>query len=108
MINAQNHHSIEAMEIFHQSQWKMAKTGESFCSPSTQRRDFPQENSKSQPRSDQPNILALRRSDNRPTTGFASCEQKFLQNDQASSNVVRFTITDETIIEVSDYRLLNC
>ena len=30
MINAQIHHSIEAIEIFHQSQRKMAKTGTFF------------------------------------------------------------------------------
>ena len=60
-------------------------------------------------RSDQPNISAFRRSDNRPTTGFTPHEQKFQQNNnQTSSNVVHFTTTDETINELSDLCPLNC
>ena len=40
-------------------------------SPSTQREDFSQNNSYRQAGSDQPHNSASRRSDNRPTTGFA-------------------------------------
>ena len=72
-------------------------------SPPNPRRDFSQNNSYRQPRGDQPNNSAFRRSDNRPTTSFTPYEQKFPQNNnQTSSNVVRFTITDDTINELSD------
>ena len=72
-------------------------------SPSTQRRDFSQNNSYCQPRSGQRNNSAFRRSDNQPTTGFTPYEHKFPQsNDQTSLNVVRFITTDDTIKELSD------
>ena len=78
-------------------------------SPSTQRRDFSQNNSYRQPRNDQPNNSALRRYDNRPITSFTPYEQKFPQNsNQTSSNVVRFTTTDDTINELSGLCRLNC
>ena len=76
-------------------------------SPSTQRRDFSQNNSYRQPRSDQPNNSAFRRSDDRPTTSFAPYEQKFPQNNNQTSNVVRFTTTDDAINEISDLCPLN-
>ena len=77
-------------------------------SPSNPRRDFSQNNSYRQPRSDQPNNFAFRRPDNRPTTSFTPYEQKFPQNNnRTSSNVVRFTTTDDTINELSDLCPLN-
>ena len=77
-------------------------------SPLTQSRDFPQNNSYRQARSDQPNNSAFRRSDNRPTTSFTPYEQKLPQNNnQTLSNVVRFTTTDDTINELSDLCPLN-
>ena len=76
-------------------------------SPSTQRRDFSQNNSYRQPGSDQLNNSAFRRSDDRPTTSFAPYEQKFPQNNNQTSNVVRFTTTDDAINEISDLCPLN-
>ena len=80
-----------------------------FCrSPSAQRRDFSQNNSYRQPRSDHPTNSAFRRSDNRPTTGFTPYKHKFPQsNNQTSSNVVRFITTDDTINEFLDLCPLN-
>ena len=61
-----------------------------------------------QPKSDQPNNSAFRRSDDGPTTGFTPYEQKFPQTkNQTSSNVVSFTTTDDTINELSDLCPLN-
>ena len=77
-------------------------------SPSTHTRDYSQNNSYRQLRGDQPNNSAFRRSDNRPTTNFTPYEQKFPQNNsQTSSNVVRFTTTDDAINELSDLCPLN-
>ena len=76
-------------------------------SPSTQRRDFSQNNSYHQPRNDQPTNFAFRRSDNRPTTSFTPYEQKFPPNNNQTSNVVRFTTTDDAINEISDLCPLN-
>ena len=77
-------------------------------SPSTQRRDYSQNSSNGQSRSDWPKKSAFRRSDNRPTTSFTPYEQKFPQNNnQTASNVVRFTTTDDTINEISDLCPLN-
>ena len=53
-----------------------------------------------------PNKSAFRRSDNQPTTSFTPFEQK-MNNNQTSSNVVRFTTTDDTINELSDLCPLN-
>ena len=78
-------------------------------SPATQRRDFSQHTSYRRSRGDQPDNSALRRSDNRPKTGFTPYEQWFPQNNnQTSSNVLHFTTTDETINELSDLSPLNC
>ena len=61
-------------------------------SPSTPRSHLSQNISYRQLRIYQPNNSAFRRSDNRPTTDFTPYEQKFPQNNnQRSSNVVRFT-----------------
>ena len=77
-------------------------------SPSNPRRDFSQNKSYRQPRCNQPNNPAFRRSDNQPRTSFTPYEQKFPQNNnQTSSNVVRFTTTDDTINELSDVCPLN-
>ena len=77
-------------------------------SPSIQRGDFSQNNFYGQPRTDQPNISAFRRPDNRTTTSFAPYEQKVPQNNnQTASNVVRFTTTDDTFNEISDLCPLN-
>ena len=88
---------------FNNSDGSWRNNGNFSRSPSTQRREFSQNNSYRQPRSDQPTNFAFRRSDNRPPTGFTSYEQKFPQNNnQTSSNVVRFITTDDTINELSD------
>ena len=77
-------------------------------SPTTQLRDFSQNNSCRQQRNDQSNISAFCRSDNRPTTGFSSYEQKFLQNkNETSSKVVRFTTIHDTINDLSELYWLN-
>ena len=77
-------------------------------SPSNPRRDFSQNNSYRPPRNEKPHNSAFRRSDNRPTANFTPYEQKFPQNNnQTSSNVVRFTTTDDTINELSDLCPLN-
>ena len=71
-------------------------------------RDYSQNSSFRQPRNYQPNNPAFRRSDDQPTTSFTPYEQKFPQNnDRTSSNVVRFTTTDDTINELSDLCPLN-
>ena len=78
------------------------------CSPSTQSRDYSQNGSYRQSGSEQPNNSAFRRSDNRPTTDFTPYEHKFPQNNnQISSNLVRFITTDDTINELSDLCPLN-
>ena len=88
---------------FNNSNRNWRPNGNFSRSPSTQRREFSQNNPYRQPRSDQPNNSAFRRSDNRPTTSFTPYEQKVPQNNnQTSSNVVRFTTTDDTINELSD------
>ena len=115
MINAQISHSIEMTEIDLEMDLSTTRTngnwrnnGNFSRSPSTQRRDLSQNDSYRQPRSDQPNNSAFRRSDNRPTISFTAYEQKFPQNNnQTSSNVVRFTTTDDTINELSDHCPLN-
>ena len=95
-------------ESFNNQNRKWRNSGNFSRSPSTQRKDFSQNNSYRQPRSDQPNNSAVRRSDNRPTTSFTPYEQKFPQNNiQTSSKVVRFTTTDDTINELSDLCPLN-
>ena len=95
-------------EFFNYQNGNWRNNGNFSCSPSTPRRDFPQNKSYRQPRSNQFNNSAFRRSDNRPTTGFTTYEQKFPQNNnQASPNMVRFTTTDDTINELSDFCLLN-
>ena len=84
------------------------KNGNFSRSPSNPRRDFSQNNSYRPPRNQQPHNFAFRRSDNRPTANFTPYEQKFPQNNnQTSSNVVRFTTTDDTINELSDRCPLN-
>ena len=93
---------------FNNSNEDWLNNGNFFRSRLTQRRDFSQKNSYRQPRSDQPNNFTFRRSDNRPSTGFTSYDQKFPQNNnQTSSNVVRLTTTDDTINELSGLCPLN-
>ena len=95
-------------ESFNNQNGNWRNNGNFSRSPSNPRKDFSQNNSYRQPRNDQPNNSAFRRSDNRPTTSFTPYEQKFPQNNnQTSSNVVRFTTTDETINEISDLCPLN-
>ena len=107
LINAQISHLTETMKIDLEmdllaTQMGIGGTMEIF--QSTQRRVFSQNISYRQLRSDQSTNFAFRRSDNRPPTGFTSYEQKFPQNNnQTSSNVVRFTTTDDTINELSDF-----
>ena len=90
-------------ESFNKQNGNWRNNGNFSRSPSNPRRDFSQNNSYRPPRSEQPNNFAFRRSDNRPTANFTPYEQKFPQkNNQTSSNVVRFTTTDDTINELSD------
>ena len=78
-------------------------------SPSTQKREVSLNDSYRQPRSDQPNNFAFRRPDKRSMSGITDYEQKLPQNNnQASSEVARFTTTDDTINELSDRCPLNC
>ena len=93
---------------FNNSNGNWRNNGNFSRSPSTQRRDFLQNNSYRQPRSEQSNNFAFRRSDDRTTTSFTPYERKFPQtNYQTSSNVVRFTLIDDTINELSDLCPLN-
>ena len=93
---------------FNNSNGNWRTNGNFSRSPSTQRRDFSQNNPHRQPRSDQPNNSAFRRSDNRPTTSFTPYEQKIPQsNNHTSSNVVRLTTTNDTINELSELCPLN-
>ena len=70
MINSQLSHSIEMAEIgsgngsFNNSNGNWRTNGNLSPSPSTQRRDFSQNNSYRQARSDQSNNSAFHRSDN--------------------------------------------
>ena len=95
-------------ESFNNQNGNWRHNGNFSRSPSNLRRDFSQINSYRQPRNDQPNNFAFRRSDNRPTANFTPYELKFPQNNnQTPSNVVRFTTTDDTINELSDLCPLN-
>ena len=78
-------------------------------SPSGQGRDFSQGNTFCRPQPIQPRTSPFRRPDGNPTTGSPSNEQKFPQsNSQTSTNVVRFTTTDDCINELSELCPLNC
>ena len=95
-------------ESFNNQNENWRNNGNFFRSPSNPRRDFSQANSYGPPRNEQPNNFAFRRSDYRPTANSTPYEQKFPQNNnQVSSNVVRFTTTDDTINELSDLCPLN-
>ena len=95
-------------ESFNNQNGNWRNNGNFSRSPSNPRRDFSQNNSYRQPRNEQSNNLAFRRSDTRPTANFTPYEQKFPQsNNQTSSNVVRFTTTDDAINELSDLCPLN-
>ena len=114
MINAQINHSTEAMDIdlqmkfFNNQKKNWRNIGNFSRSPVTETRKFSQIIYNSEQRSDQPKHYALRKSDNRFTTGFTPCEQEFPQNiNQTSSDVVRLTTTDNAINELSDLCPLN-
>ena len=78
-------------------------------SPSGQGRDFSQGNSFRRPQPIQPRNSPFRRSDGNSNTSSSSYEQKFPQNNnQISTNVVRFTTTDDCINELSELFPLNC
>ena len=78
-------------------------------SPSGQGRDFSQGNSFRRPQPIQPRNSQFRQPDGNPTTSSSSYEQKFPQsNNQTSTNVVRFTTTDDCINELSELCPLNC
>ena len=95
-------------ESFNTQNGNWRNNGNFSRSPSNPRRDFSQNNSYRPPRNEQPNNFALRISDNRHTANCTPYEQKFPQNNnQTSSNVVRFTTTDDTINELSDLCPLN-
>ena len=112
MINAQINHSIETVETDLEMDLSIIRTRETMetflvllrLKGETSHKN----NSYRQPRGDQPDNSAFRRSDNRPTTGFTHYEQKFPQSyNQTSSKAVRFTTTDVTNNEVSDTCPLN-
>ena len=86
------------------------RNNENFSrSPSGQRRDLSQGNSFRRPQPFQPRNSPFRRSDANPITSSSSYEQKFPQsNNQTSTNVVRFTTTDDCINVLSDLCPLNC
>ena len=114
MINAQISHLIEAMKIDPEMDLSTIRMGigEKMGTPLVLHRIKGETSHKiipyRQPRSDHPKNSAFRRFDNRPTTGFTAYEQKFPQNnDQTSSNVVRFTTSDDTVNELSDVCPLN-
>ena len=93
---------------FNNSNGNWRTNGNFSRSPSTQRRDFFQNSPYRQPSSNQLNNSAFRRSDNRSKTTFKPYEPKFPQNNnQTSSNVVRFNTTDDTINELSHLCPLN-
>ena len=95
-------------ESFKNQNGNWRNNGNFSRSPSNPRRDFSQNNSYRPPRNEQPNNFAFRRSDNRSRANFTPYEQNFPQNNnQTSSNVVRFTTTDDTINELSDLCPLN-
>ena len=95
-------------ESFNNQNGNWRNNGNFSRCPSNPRIDFSQKNSYRPPRSEQPNNLAFRRPDNRPTANFTPYEQKFPQNNiQTSSNIVRFTTTDDTKNELSDLRPLS-
>ena len=100
------HRSPNGSVIIQIANWR--NTG-SFSRSSARKGGFSRSNSYRQSRrSDQRNNSAFRRSENRPTTGFTSYEQKFPQNNnQKSSNVDRFTTTDDTNDELSNICSLN-
>ena len=78
-------------------------------SPSGQGRDFSQGNPFRRPQPIQPRNSPFRRPDGNPTTSSSSYEQIFPQiNNQTSTNVVRFTTTDDCINELSELCPLNC
>ena len=112
LINAQISHLIETMETdpdMNLSTTRMGTGGtmETFLVLHQIQEETSQNNSYRPPRNEQSNNLAFRRSDNRPTANFTPYEQKYPQNNQTSSNVVRFTTTDDTINELSDLCPLN-
>ena len=81
---------------FNNSNGSWRTNGNFSRSPSTQRRDFSQNNPYRQPISDQPNNSAFRRSDNRPTTSFTSYEQKLPQK-IIRHHLMWFVLTRPTI-----------
>ena len=87
---------------------EMGEAMEDFLALHRLKGDFPQNNSYRQPRSDQPNNSAFRKSDIRHPTSFTPYERKIPQNkNQTSFIVVRFTTTDDTNNELSDLCPLN-
>ena len=107
-------HSIDATEIDLEMNLSTIRTGtgETIGPPLVLHRlkgvHIHKNSSYCQSRSNQLNNSAFRRSDNRSTTGFTPYEQKIPQNKiQLSSNVVRFTTTDDTNNDLSDLCPLN-
>ena len=77
--------------------------------PSGQGWDFSQGNSFRRPQPFQHRNSPFRRLEGNPTPSSSTYEQKFPQsNNQTSTNVVRFTTTDDCINELSDFCPLNC
>ena len=77
--------------------------------PSGQERYFSQGNSSRRPHPFEPRNSPFRRSDGNPAPKSSSYEQNFPQsNNQTSTNVVRFTTTDDCINVLSDLCPLNC
>ena len=109
MINAKTIHSVEAMEIDYEMDLPKLRMGtaETMGTCLVLQRLRGETNHKKtsyrQSRSDQLNNSLFRRADNQPTKWFTPYEQNFPQNNnQTCSNAVRFTTTDDTIIDLSD------
>ena len=112
MLNAQIHHSKEAMEIdleMYLSTIRM-ETGETlefFLVLLRLKRGTSHKIIHTANKEVINNNSALRRSENQPMICFTCHEQIFPQNNEMSSNVVRFTTTDDTINELSEVCPLN-
>ena len=113
LINAQISHSIETMEPDPDMNFSTTRMGTGGTmgtflvlhqiQEETSHKTIPTANQET-------NNLTISHSadDTRPTANFTPYEQKFPQNNnQTSSNVVRFTTTDDTINELSDLCPLN-
>ena len=100
--NDDNYHRNGSTGIAMTGSWQNIETNPR--SPSGPRRD-PQPSRQYQPsRSSTPDNSELRQSNSHESSGFVPYEQRFPQtNDQPSSHAVRFTTTDDSINQSSDF-----